>query len=103
MPPKKSAPPKHKYVFRLFVTGMTPQSRRAIENTRELCEKYLKGQYSLEIVDIYQHPEAASENQLIASPTLIKQLPLPLRRFVGDMSKTQEILVDLRVDPKPEE
>ena len=86
--------------MRLFVTGMSPRSQEAITNVRELCEKYLKGRYALEVIDIHQHPLSASVNQIIASPTLIKKLPLPLRRFVGDMSKTAKLLMglDLRIE-----
>ncbi len=92
------------YVLRLFVTGMTPKSQVAIENVRDLCETYLKGRYQLEVVDIYQNPHAASENQILAVPTLIKKLPLPLRKFVGDMTKINNVLVglDLKIEGKME-
>jgi circadian clock protein KaiB len=92
------------YVLRLFVTGMTPNSQAAIENVRELCETYLKGRYQLDVVDIYQNPHSASKEQIIAAPTLIKKLPLPLRKFVGDMTKTKKILVglDLKIEEKME-
>jgi circadian clock protein KaiB len=85
------------YVLRLFVTGMTPRSQDAIENVRALCEEHLKGRYQLNVVDIRQHPLSASENQIIAAPTLIKKLPLPLRKFVGDMTKTEKILAGLDI------
>jgi circadian clock protein KaiB len=90
------------YVLRLFVVGMSPKSQDAIANVRELCEKYLPGSYELEVVDIHQHPLSASENQILAAPTLIKRLPLPLRKFVGDMSKTEKILagLDLRIEER---
>jgi circadian clock protein KaiB len=90
------------YVLRLFVTGMSARSQEAIANVRELCEEHLKGRYNLDVIDIYQHPNSASENQIFASPTLIKKLPLPLRKFVGDMTKTEKILagLDLRVEVK---
>ena len=92
------------YALRLFVTGMSPRSQSAIANTRSLCETYLKGRYGLEVIDIYQYPRAASENQVLGAPTLIKQLPLPLRRFVGDMAKTEKLLAGLDIprDPKPD-
>lgn len=83
------------FVLRLFVTGMSPRSQDAITNIRELCEEYLKGRYELEVIDIYQHPNCASENQIFASPTLIKKLPRPLRIFVGDMTKKEKILAGL--------
>ena len=90
------------YVLRLFVTGMSPRSQEAIGNVRGLCEEYLNGRYDLEVVDIYQHPLSASENQIFAAPTLMKKLPLPIRKFVGDMTKTEKILagLDLRIEEK---
>jgi circadian clock protein KaiB len=87
---------KH-YVLRLFVTGSTPHSIRAITNIRELCEKYLKDSYDLGVIDISQNPTLAEGEQIIAAPTLIKKLPLPLRRFIGDMSHTERILLGLDV------
>jgi len=83
------------YVLRLYVTGSTPRSARAISNIRKICEEHLEGRYDLEIVDIAQHPTLAEGEQIIAAPTLIKKLPLPLRRFIGDMSHTQRILLGL--------
>jgi circadian clock protein KaiB len=91
------------YVLRLYVTGTTPNSQRAIENVRKICEENLKGRYELEIVDIYQQPELAKEGQIIAAPTLIKKLPLPLRKFIGDMSKTEKILLGLELKAKARE
>jgi circadian clock protein KaiB len=84
-----------RYVLRLFITGSTIRSARAISNIRKICEDHLEGRYDLEIVDISQHPMLAEGEQIIAAPTLIKQLPLPLRRFIGDMSHTERILLGL--------
>jgi circadian clock protein KaiB len=84
-----------KYLLRLFVTGQTPRSVKSIENLKRLCERYLKGRYELEVIDIYQQPALASENQIIAAPTLIKKLPLPLRRLVGDFSDHDRVMVGL--------
>jgi len=84
-----------KYLLRLFVTGQTPRSVKSIENLKRLCERYLKGRYELEVIDIYQQPGLASENQIIAAPTLIKKLPLPLRRLVGDFSNQDRVVVGL--------
>ncbi|MCW1921441.1 circadian clock KaiB family protein [Luteolibacter arcticus] len=81
-----------RYLFRLYVTGPTVQSNRAIVNTRRICEEHLKDRYDLEVVDICQHPELARSEQIIAAPTLVKQQPLPVRRFVGDMSRTDRLL-----------
>ncbi len=88
---------KGHYVLRLYVTGMTPKSRQAIENVRKICEEHLGGRYQLEIIDIYQQPIFAREGQIVAAPTLVKELPPPLRRFIGDMSQTERLLVGLDV------
>jgi circadian clock protein KaiB len=88
------------YVLRLYVTGATPASQRAVENTKNLCEQYLKGRYRLEVVDVYQQPELAQGVQIVAAPTLVKSMPPPLRRFIGDMSKTDRLLLGLGVEPK---
>jgi len=89
-----------KYVLRLFIAGINPKSRKAIENLREILEANLKGQYELEIIDIYQQPIFAKEGQIVAAPTLIKELPPPLRRFVGDMSNKERILLGLHLKRK---
>lgn len=89
-----------KYVLRLYITGMTPRSSQAIENIRNLCEVHLQGRYELEIIDIYQKPGLAQGEQIIAAPTLIKKLPLPLRRLVGDLSNEERVLVGLDLRPK---
>jgi circadian clock protein KaiB len=89
-----------KHVLRLYVTGMTPKSTRAITNVRKLCEQYLKGCYELEVVDIYQQPKLAKGEQIIATPTLIKKLPLPLRKLIGDMSDTERFLVGIDLKSK---
>ena len=87
------------YVLRLYVTGMTPRSTRAVENVRAICEQYLQGRYDLEVVDIYQQPTLAKGEQIIAAPTLIKKLPLPLRRVIGDLSSTEKVLLGLDLRP----
>jgi circadian clock protein KaiB len=88
--------PQH-YVLRLYVTGITPASSRAVQRVRGICEK-LQGHYELEVIDIYQKPALAKDEQIIATPTLIKVLPAPLRRFIGDLSRAEKILfgLDLR-------
>ena len=94
-----------KYLLRLYVTGISPQSVNAINNLREICEENLKGRYDLEIVDLYKNPSLAAGEQIIAAPTLIKKLPLPLRRIIGDMSNTDRVLVglDLKKNKKGKE
>ena len=95
---KKKAP---HYVLRLFVTGTTPKSLRAIRNLRAICEEYVPDRYDLEIVDIYQQPELAAQLDLVAAPTLVKQLPEPIRRVVGDLSDTEKVLGGLEVRKQP--
>jgi circadian clock protein KaiB len=94
--------PVQHYVLRLFVTGMTPRSGRAVENLRAICNEYLDGQYDLEIIDIYQQPVLTMGEQIIAAPTLIKKLPLPMRRIIGDMSDRERVLVGLDIVRAPE-
>ena len=84
-----------RYVLRLYITGTTRLSSRAIVNIRRICEEHLQGRYELEIVDISKHQTLVEGEQIIAAPTLIKKLPLPLRRFIGDMSQTERILLGL--------
>jgi circadian clock protein KaiB len=83
------------FVLRLFVTGTTPRSVQAISNIKKICEEHLKGRYELEVVDVYQQPELARKEQIVAVPTLIKELPRPLRKLIGDLSDTQRVLVGL--------
>lgn len=83
------------YELYLYVTGMTPRSARAIENLRAFCRKHLKGRHKLRIVDLYQQPALAREEQLIAAPTLVKRMPLPQRRLVGDLSNQERVRVAL--------
>jgi circadian clock protein KaiB len=83
------------YVLRLYITGITPKSTQAIQNIMKICEENLKGRYELEVIDIYQQPRLAKDEQIIAAPTLIKKLPLPLRKLIGDMSDKERILLGL--------
>ena len=91
---------KGNYVLRLYVGGLTPNSQKAIENVRKICAEHLEGRYQLEIIDIYQQPILAKEGQIVAAPTLVKELPLPLRKFIGDMSKTEKIVLGLDIRTK---
>jgi len=101
---------QEKYLLRLFVAGMNSKSIQAMENIKRICESYLAGRYQLEVIDVYQQPILAKEGQIVAAPTLIKELPPPLRKLVGSMSDTKRVLVgmDLRtdktgtIDPPPE-
>ena len=85
------------YILRLYVTGSTPRSLKAISNLRRFCEEYLHGDYELQVIDIYKHPDAAREAQIIAAPTLVKRLPAPLRRFIGDLSNKQKLMTGLNI------
>ncbi len=93
---------KRHFVFRLYVTGATGRSTRAIESIKALCEKYLKDRYKLEVIDIYQNPETIESEDIVAAPTLIKELPLPLRRFIGDLTDTEKILIGLELKKQDE-
>jgi circadian clock protein KaiB len=88
-------PEKGTYVLRLYVTGNTPASARAIQNIKRLCETYLKDRYELTVIDLYERPEEAATEQVIVAPTLVKQLPLPIRRLLGDLSDTGRVLLAL--------
>ena len=101
-PPPDSSPIEKVFadVLRLYIAGQTPRSTKAISNIQRICERELKGRYDLEIIDIYQEPERAKGEQLFALPTLIKKLPAPLRRIIGDLSDTEKVLVGLNLHPK---
>lgn len=88
-----------RYKLRLFITGSTPRSARAIENMRHICDESLKGRYDLEVIDVYEDPEATKELQIIATPTLVKILPEPLRRIIGDLSDKERVLAGLNILP----
>ena len=88
---------KGDYVLRLFITGASPNSVRALTNIKGVCENYLKGRYKLEIIDVYQQAEIAEKEQLVALPMLIRKQPLPERRLIGDMSDIQKVLKGLEI------
>ena len=89
-----------RYILRLYVAGMTSRSARSVDNVRAFCAKHLEGRYELQVIDVYQQPAVARSEQLFAAPTLIKKLPLPLRRLIGDMSNEDRILVGLDLVPR---
>jgi len=91
---------KQKYVLRLYIAGMTPHSREAIRAVTAICEEHLAGRYELEVIDLYRQPALAKGEQIIAAPTLIKKLPEPLRKFIGNMADRERILVGLDLQPK---
>ena len=91
---------KENYVLRLFVTGTTLKSMNAISNIKAICEEHLKGRYELEVIDLYQYPKLAKGEQIIALPTLIKKLPLPIRKLVGELSDMEKVLFGLDIKQK---
>ncbi|MGZ9275351.1 MAG: circadian clock KaiB family protein [Nitrospira sp.] len=88
------------YVLRLCISGMTPRSREAILNIKQTCETQLQGQYELEVIDLYQQPELAAKHEILATPTLLKTLPAPVRRLIGDLSDPEKTLSRLGVAVK---
>ena len=96
--PPGAKPPKagsERYILRLYVAGLMPKSTLAIANMKRICEENLQGRYEMEVIDLYQQPQLAQGDQIVAVPTLIKKLPRPLRRVIGDMSDTERVLVGL--------
>lgn len=91
---------KQKYILRLYVAGINTRSSEAIRNITQVCEEHLKERYDLQVIDIYQQPTLAKGEQIIAAPTLIKKLPLPLRKFIGNMANQEKLLVGLDLRPK---
>ena len=96
----EKARPGRKYVLKLFVTGATRRSQNAIANLNAICSQHPEGQYELEVVDIYQSPLLAQQADVLAAPTLIKQLPLPARRLIGDLSESSRVLMLLDLKPR---
>lgn len=94
-------PAREKYILRLYITGTTPRSCHAVANIRSVCEEHLSGRYDLDVIDIYQQPDEASAQQIIAAPTLVKQFPLPVKRVVGDLSNRDRVLSVLDLNSKP--
>ena len=92
-----SSQSEEKYVLRLFVTGTTPRSATAVVNVRKVCDEYLSGRYDLEVIDVLIDPQRAVDEQIVAAPTLVKHLPLPMRRFIGDMSRTERLIAGLGI------
>lgn len=99
-PPEAEPASNKEYVLRLYVAGATAKSLTAIKVIREICETHLNGRYDLEVIDIYKQPKLARGEQIIAVPTLIKRLPLPLRKFIGDLTETEKVLLGLDIKPR---
>ncbi|QJX45910.1 circadian clock protein KaiB [Hymenobacter taeanensis] len=99
--PESEDNPPAEYVLHLYITGATPNSTRAVRNIKALCERHLQGRYELLIIDMYQQPDLAKREQIIAAPTLVKKLPLPLRRLIGDLSEEKKVLAALGLPDVP--
>jgi circadian clock protein KaiB len=89
------------WLLRLYVAGQSPRSLTALANLKKICEEHLAGRYEIEVVDLIQNPQLAADHQILALPTLVRQLPPPLRKIIGDLSKTEKVLVGLDVRPVP--
>lgn len=97
---KKANPPGEVYELRLYVAGHTPKSIKAFENLKKICEEHLKGKYHIEVVDLLKHPQLARGDQIVAVPTLVRKLPEPIKKIIGDLSNTLRVLVGLDLRPK---
>ena len=91
---------KKQYLLRLYVTGTSPRSIQAVQNIKKICIEYLDGRYDLEVIDVHQQPEATRDKEILAIPTLVKELPPPLKKFIGDLSNLKQILEGLAIKPK---
>jgi circadian clock protein KaiB len=95
----KDTPPPRAWELRLYVAGQTPKSLTAFANLRRLCEEHLAGQYTIEVVDLMKHPQLAEGDQIVAIPTLVRKLPEPVRKIIGDLSSSERVLVGLQLRP----
>jgi circadian clock protein KaiB len=92
--------PEEKWMLRLYTAGQSPRSLAALDNLKRLCEQHLSGRYSIEVVDLLKNPRLAKDDQIVAIPTLVRQLPPPLRKIIGDLSDTERALVGLQLRPR---
>ena len=91
---------EEKWLLRLYTAGQSPRSLAALDNLKRICEEHLSGRYSIEIVDLLKNPRLAKNDQIVAIPTLVRQLPAPLRKIIGDLSDTERALVGLQLRPR---
>ncbi len=98
--PKAASRKAKEWELRLYVAGQTPKSMTALDNLKKLCEEHLAGKYSIEVIDLLEHPQLAKGDQIIALPTLVRKLPLPVRKIIGDLSNTERVLVGLDLRPR---
>jgi len=97
--PVAGAPVQEEQILRLYIAGQTPKSIKAFANLKKLCEEHLPGRYRIEVIDLIQNPQLAAGDQILAVPTLVRRLPEPVRRIIGDLSNTDRVLVGLDVRP----
>jgi circadian clock protein KaiB len=100
MEPLQKGDPNEHWLLRLYVAGQTPKSLQALANLKKICELHLRGRYSIEVVDLIEDPKLARTDQILAIPTLVRRLPPPLRRIIGDLSDTERVLVGLDLIPR---
>ena len=98
--PAKSQPDKT-WILRLYVAGQTPKARAAFANLKQICEEHLRGQYRIEVIDLVENPQLAKGDQIFALPTLVRRLPPPMKKIIGDLSNTERVLVGLEICPVP--
>ncbi len=91
--------PSKSWNLRLYIAGQTKNSIIALANLREICEKHLKGRYSIEVIDLFENPEAARNDQILAIPTLVRKLPPPIKKIIGDLSNEEKVLIGLNINP----
>ena len=102
MTPNPTKPAKEKletYILRLYVAGQTPKSMTALANLKKICEEYLEGRYQIQVVDLLKNPQLAQGDQILAVPTLVRRLPVPIRKIIGDLSNTERVLIGLDLVP----
>ena len=98
--PQSSSSEASRWNLRLYVAGQTPRSLTAFKNLKEICEQYLKGEYNIEVIDLMENPTLARGDQILAVPTLVRKLPQPIRKIIGDLSNTERVLVGLDIQPR---
>ena len=98
--PQKASDELSSWNLRLYVAGQTPRSVTAFKNLKDICEEYLKGQYDIEVIDLMENPTLARGDQILAVPTLVRKLPQPIRKIIGDLSNTERVLVGLDIQPR---
>ncbi|HWJ90177.1 MAG TPA: circadian clock KaiB family protein [Flavisolibacter sp.] len=96
---KPAAKKVYKWELRLYIAGNTPKSVAALNNLQKYCEEHLKGQYKIEVIDLLQHPQLAAGDQILAIPTLVRKVPVPIRKIIGDLSNEEKVLVGLNMRP----